>query len=101
MTSLPSHSRRDSVDLTHGGRHAVGRGVCDAPPTRCRGCTYVVNRPLDEPLLLPRLITCVDGAPLQIRAGEMHPARIPAEYRRHQIRMAKALGLKTIATYVF
>ena len=43
----------------------------------------------------------LDGAPWQIRAGEMHPARIPAEYWRHRIRMAKAMGLNTIATYVF
>ena len=43
----------------------------------------------------------LDGAPFQIRAGEMHPARIPAEYWRHRIRMAKAMGLNTIATYVF
>lgn len=43
----------------------------------------------------------LDGKPFQIRAGEMHPARIPAEYWRHRIRMAKALGLNTIATYVF
>lgn len=40
----------------------------------------------------------LDGKPFQIRAGEMHPARIPAEYWRHRIRMAKALGLNTIAT---
>ncbi|HEY3286342.1 MAG TPA: glycoside hydrolase family 35 protein [Gemmatimonadaceae bacterium] len=43
----------------------------------------------------------LDGKPLQIRSGEMHPARIPAEYWRHRIRMAKAMGLNTIAAYVF
>lgn len=43
----------------------------------------------------------LDGAPMQIRSGEMHPARIPAEYWRHRIRMAKAMGLNTIAAYVF
>jgi len=31
----------------------------------------------------------------------MHPARIPAEYWRHRIQMAKAMGLNTIAAYIF
>ena len=43
----------------------------------------------------------LDGKPLQIIAGEMHPARIPAEYWQHRIRMAKAMGTNTIAAYVF
>jgi beta-galactosidase len=43
----------------------------------------------------------LDGKPLQIIAGEMHPARIPAEYWRHRIQMAKAMGCNTIAAYIF
>ena len=43
----------------------------------------------------------LDGKPFQIRSGEMPPARIPAEYWRQRIRMAKAMGLNTIAAYVF
>jgi len=43
----------------------------------------------------------LDGKPFQLIGGEMHPARIPAEYWRHRIRMAKAMGLNTIAIYVF
>ncbi|WP_052698076.1 beta-galactosidase [Luteibacter yeojuensis] len=42
----------------------------------------------------------LDGKPFRIRSGEMHPARIPREYWRHRIRMAKAMGLNTIALYV-
>lgn len=42
----------------------------------------------------------LDGRPFQIRSGEMHPIRIPAEYWRHRIRMAKAMGLNTIAIYL-
>jgi beta-galactosidase len=41
------------------------------------------------------------GKPIQVIAGEMHYARIPREYWTHRIRMAKAMGLNTIATYVF
>lgn len=42
-----------------------------------------------------------DGKPSQIISGEMHPARIPVEYWRHRIQMAKAMGCNTIAAYVF
>lgn len=42
----------------------------------------------------------LDGRPFQIRSGEMHPIRIPADYWRHRIRMAKAMGLNTIAIYL-
>ncbi|HBG70080.1 MAG: beta-galactosidase [Bacteroidetes bacterium GWF2_43_63] len=43
----------------------------------------------------------LDGKPYQIISGEMHYARIPHEYWRHRIQMAKAMGCNTIATYVF
>ena len=41
------------------------------------------------------------GKPYQVIAGEMHYARIPREYWTHRIQMAKAMGLNTVATYVF
>lgn len=43
----------------------------------------------------------LDGKPFQILSGEMHPARIPPAYWRQRVRMAKAMGLNTIAVYVF
>jgi beta-galactosidase len=43
----------------------------------------------------------LDGKPLQIISGEMHYARIPRAYWRQRLRMARAMGLNTIATYVF
>lgn len=43
----------------------------------------------------------LDGKPFQIISGEMHPARIPYEYWRHRIQMAKAMGCNTIAAYIF
>lgn len=42
----------------------------------------------------------LDGKPFQVRCGEVHPCRIPREHWRHRIRMAKAMGLNTIAIYV-
>jgi beta-galactosidase len=43
----------------------------------------------------------LDDKPFQIISGEMHPARIPHQYWKHRIQMAKAMGCNTIAAYVF
>jgi Beta-galactosidase len=43
----------------------------------------------------------LDGKPFQIISGEMHPARIPEQYWRHRIQMAKAMGCNTISAYIF
>lgn len=43
----------------------------------------------------------LDGKPLQMISGEMHCARIPRQYWRDRMKMAKAMGLNTIGTYVF
>ncbi|WP_044933944.1 glycoside hydrolase family 35 protein [Pseudacidobacterium ailaaui] len=43
----------------------------------------------------------LDGQPFQVISGEMHYARIPRAYWRDRLRMAKAMGLNTITTYVF
>jgi len=43
----------------------------------------------------------LDGKPFQVISGEMHYARIPRAYWRDRLRMAKAMGLNTITTYVF
>ncbi|HET7115830.1 MAG TPA: beta-galactosidase [Hanamia sp.] len=42
-----------------------------------------------------------DGKPIQIHSGEMHFARVPKAYWRQRLRMMKAMGLNTVATYVF
>jgi beta-galactosidase len=43
----------------------------------------------------------LDGQRLQIRCGEMHAARVPKEYWRHRLQMAKAMGLNTVCAYLF
>ncbi|HUV96549.1 MAG TPA: beta-galactosidase family protein [Acidobacteriaceae bacterium] len=43
----------------------------------------------------------LDGKPFQIISGSMHYARIPRAYWRDRLRMAKAMGLNSITTYVF
>ncbi|MEP6755842.1 MAG: beta-galactosidase [Chthonomonadales bacterium] len=43
----------------------------------------------------------LDGKPYIIRSGEMHYPRVPRQYWRQRMHMAKAMGLNTICTYVF
>jgi beta-galactosidase len=43
----------------------------------------------------------LNGQPFQIISGEMHYPRIPRPYWHDRFRMAKAMGLNTITTYVF
>jgi len=43
----------------------------------------------------------LDGKPFQIISGEMHFSRIPRAYWRARLRMARAMGLNTVCTYVF
>ena len=43
----------------------------------------------------------LDGKPFKVLSGELHYARIPREYWHARLKMAKAMGLNTIATYVF
>ena len=43
----------------------------------------------------------LDGQRLQIRCGEIHAPRVPKEYWRHRLQMAKAMGLNTVCAYLF
>jgi beta-galactosidase len=43
----------------------------------------------------------LDNKPFQIISGEIHYPRVPREAWRHRMKMAKAMGLNTIGTYVF
>jgi beta-galactosidase len=42
-----------------------------------------------------------DGRPYQVISGEIHYPRVPRAYWRDRFRMARAMGLNTITTYVF
>jgi beta-galactosidase len=43
----------------------------------------------------------LNGQPFQIKAGEMHPSRVPHEYWADRLRMMHAMGLNTVSIYVF
>ncbi len=43
----------------------------------------------------------LNGKPFQMISGEIHYPRVPKEAWRHRMKMAKAMGINTIGTYVF
>jgi beta-galactosidase len=43
----------------------------------------------------------LDGKPFRIISGSIHYARVPRAYWRDRLRMAKAMGLNAVTTYVF
>ncbi|MBZ4191788.1 beta-galactosidase [Niabella beijingensis] len=43
----------------------------------------------------------LNDRPFVIRCGEMHYTRVPREYWRHRLKMAKAMGLNTVCAYLF
>jgi beta-galactosidase len=83
---------------------SLAQGPARAPrpaaPTAARG------GPAAVPQAAHRLVAgdstfLLDGRPFRIIAGEMHYPRIPRAYWRSRMRMARAMGLNTITTYVF
>ncbi|MCE9558470.1 MAG: beta-galactosidase, partial [Armatimonadetes bacterium] len=42
----------------------------------------------------------LNGKPFTFRSGEMHPSRIPYQYWRQRIQMAKACGLNSLGVYI-
>lgn len=48
-----------------------------------------------------RGVFLLNGKPFQIISGEMHYERIPSEYWKDRLEMARAMGLNTVSTYVF
>lgn len=64
-------------------------------------CIVMVQGQAKHSFALGKSDFLLDGKPYQIISGEMHPVRIPKEYWKHRIRMAKAMGCNTIAAYVF
>ncbi len=43
----------------------------------------------------------VNGKPVQIISGSIHPARVPPPYWRARLKMAKAMGLNAVTLYAF
>jgi beta-galactosidase len=43
----------------------------------------------------------LNGKPLQIISGEIHPFRVPVPYWKDRLLKARAMGLNTVCTYIF
>ncbi len=43
----------------------------------------------------------LNGQPFVMRIGEIHSARVPREYWKHRLQMAKAMGLNAVCAYLF
>jgi len=93
--------RRDFLRLSVLTPLALGAGWC-VGEVRATAAAATGIKPDGRPhrFELSRQHFLLDGKPFQIMSGEMHPIRIPAEYWRQRIRMAKAMGLNTIAIYL-
>lgn len=59
------------------------------------------NKPVKHTFAISGGNFLLDGKSIQIHSGEMHFSRIPKPYWRHRLKMIKAMGLNTVATYVF
>jgi beta-galactosidase len=57
--------------------------------------------PAEHSLVIKQGHFVLDGKPFRIISGEMHYTRVPRAYWRDRLKMAKAMGLNTITTYVF
>ena len=64
-------------------------------------CTKVHAQKAVHSFALGDSVFLLDGKPFQMISGEMHYPRVPREAWRQRMKMAKAMGLNTIGTYVF
>jgi beta-galactosidase len=43
----------------------------------------------------------IDGQPIELITGEIHPSRIPYQFWEDRIKKARAMGLNTVSVYIF
>jgi beta-galactosidase len=65
------------------------------------GCRFLAAQDSQHTFKVENNQFRLDGQPFQIISGEMHYSRIPREYWHSRLKMAKAMGLNTVTTYVF
>ncbi len=62
---------------------------------------HALSQPASHSFALGDSAFLLDGKPLQIISGEIHYPRVHKEAWRQRLKMAKAMGLNTVSTYVF
>src|SRR3974377_468818 len=70
-------------------------GLFRTPPVQAADAT------LKPPFAIGTNDFLLDGQRFQIRCGEIHAPRVPPEYWRHRLQMARAMGLNTVCAYLF
>jgi beta-galactosidase len=61
----------------------------------------LADEPARHPFAIGTNDFLLEGRRFQIRCGEIHAARVPREYWRHRLQMARAMGLNTVCAYLF
>lgn len=64
-------------------------------------CGYTYAQKAAHTFALGDSVFLLDNKPFQMISGEMHYPRVPREAWRQRMKMAKAMGLNVIGTYVF
>ena len=64
-------------------------------------CVTVKTSPTTHTFAIGTNDFLLDGNKFQIRCGEVHAARVPREYWRNRLQMARAMGLNTVCAYLF
>ena len=59
------------------------------------------SSPVVQPFTYNETTFLLHGEPFQILGGQMDPQRVPEQYWRHRLQMARAMGLNTIFINVF
>ena len=78
------------------------RAITATPARAALLCLMMIGAPLPaQPLRIDGDVFSLNGKPYQILSGEMHYPRVPREYWSHRLRLARAMGLNTICTYLF
>jgi beta-galactosidase len=86
--------------VTNNSRLRLAMIVCGLiGVTACIAVGAAPGAPATVKIVGPQFV--LDGKPLQIISGEMHYPRVPREYWRDRMKKARAMGLNTIATYIF
>ena len=67
----------------------------------CFCCNIAGAQKIPHSFALSDSVFLLDGKPFQVISGEIHYPRVPREAWRQRMKMAKAMGLNTIGTYVF
>ena len=95
------HAYKDTNE-TETKSNSASRGLCDAgwPVATATSCVTKKSQ-VTHTFAIGTNDFLLDGQRLQIRCGEIHAARVPMEYWRHRLQMAKAMGLNTVCAYLF